>query len=254
MEYGFQTARFEYQYKEDRTENILLWENHCHARFEMIAVLEGDVSIMPEGRNYRLTANQTAIIPPLVYHTVEANKKCFYRRVTVLFDISAIPAPLRDKFADKAMSPIIIPSHDVEELKNICCSENYEFYSPLADSIMTRTLYEYIKSGHESLVTPIDETLKNLLDYIDNNLCNKITLDDLSSHAARSKSSVCHMFSEKMKIPPKQYIIKKRLALANRLIKDGIPPTEAAMRIGYDNYSDFYRLYKKLYQETPRST
>ena len=251
MECGFHSDKFEYQYKEDRTENTLLWENHCHAQFEMIAVLEGDVSIMLEGRNYRLTANQTAIIPPLVYHTVEANKKCFYRRVTVLFDISSIPDLLREKFTDKEQSPTILPSYDVEELKNICCSGNHAFYAPLADSIMTRTLYEYIKNGHISLITPIDETLKKALDYIDKNLCNKITLDALASYVARSKSSVCHMFSEKMKIPPKQYIIKKRMALANRLIKDGIPPCEAAIRVGYDNYSDFYRLYKKIYRSTP---
>jgi len=254
MERGFHTDKFEYQYKEDQTENTLIWENHCHAQFEMIAVLEGDVSIMLEGRNYRLTANQTAILPPLVYHTLEANKKCLYRRVTVLFDTSSIPDLLQEKFTAKEQGHIIFPSYDIEELKNICCSGDYDFYAPLADSIMTRTLYEYIKIGHISLVTPIDETLKKVLDYIDKNLCNKITLDDLAGYVARSKSSVCHLFTEKMKIPPKQYIIKKRLALANRLIKDGIPPTEAAIRVGYDNYSDFYRLYKKIYQSTPRST
>ena len=32
------TDKFQLEYKEDLIENTLLWENHCHAHFEMIAV------------------------------------------------------------------------------------------------------------------------------------------------------------------------------------------------------------------------
>ncbi len=51
-------------------DNPVLWDSHCHAQFEMIAVLEGDISIMLEGRSYRLTEKQTVIIPQLLYHTM----------------------------------------------------------------------------------------------------------------------------------------------------------------------------------------
>jgi methylphosphotriester-DNA--protein-cysteine methyltransferase len=64
-------------------------------------------------------------------------------------------------------------------------------------------------------------------------------------------SSVCHLFCEQMKISPKQYILQKKLALAGKLIHDGVPPTIAAIRIGYDNYSDFYRMYVKHFKKMP---
>ena len=73
----------------------------------------------------------------------------------------------------------------------------------------------------------------------------KILLDDLARHTARSKSSFCHLFEEKMKISPKQYILQKKLALAGKLIDEGVPRTAAAMQVGYENYSNFYRLCKK---------
>ena len=96
-----------------------------------------------------------------------------------------------------------------------------------------------------------DSFLQSAIEYIDEHLCEKIYLDDLAKHTFRSKSSFCHLFESKMKITPKQYILQKKLALANKMIKEGIPATEVAKQIGYENYSNFYRAYKKQYQKGP---
>ena len=48
-----------------------------------------------------------------------------------------------------------------------------------------------------------------------------------------------------MNISPKQYILQKKLALANKLMDEGVPRTVVAMQVGYENYSNFYRLYRK---------
>ena len=99
------------------------------------------------------------------------------------------------------------------------------------------------ESLHESAV--LNDALQSVLDHIDAHLCEKITLDDIAAATAHSKSSISHIFVEKMRITPKQYILQKKLALARKLINSGTPPTLAAVRIGYDNYSDFYRIYRK---------
>ena len=65
MKRCFQTKQFEFTYSENQVESHTLWDNHCHARFELIGVLEGDIGIMLEGRHHRLTKNQLIIIPPL---------------------------------------------------------------------------------------------------------------------------------------------------------------------------------------------
>ncbi len=56
-----------------------------------------------------------------------------------------------------------------------------------------------------------------------------------------------------MKISPKQYILQKKPAYAAQLIRQGMPSTPAAMRVGYENYSNFYRMYRKHLQNTPSS-
>ena len=67
----------------------------------------------------------------------------------------------------------------------------------------------------------------------------------------RSENSRNRVFEEKMNISPKQYILQKKLALASKLISEGTPPTIVAMRLGYENYSNFYRLYLKYFGKNP---
>ena len=251
MNYKFDTDRFSFEYLESEIENTVLWENHCHSRYEIIAVSEGYISIMIEGRSYNVTADQAVIIPPLAYHTVTANKKGIYKRITVLFDRSAIPDILQKLFEKDHLAIPVFYSYQLNDLKRVCRSERGELYMPLAESLMIQMLYEYIDSEAANTATDIGEPLNQVISYIDKHLREKIKLDDIAVHTARSKSSICHLFREQMKISPKQYILQKKLALAKKLIRDGTPPTIAAMQIGYDNYSDFYRMYIKHIQKTP---
>ena len=251
MENGFETAHFHFEYTESDIATSVLWERHCHARFEMIGVLEGDISIMLEGKNYRLTKHQTAIIPPLCYHTITANKNGRYHRLTALFDASAIPEALRTHFLDRSEISIFFATH-IEDIKNICCEADVGFYAPLAESLMVQCFYEKIAAAQNSMVTETDEFLQQAIAYIDAHLHEKILLEDIARCTSRSKSSFSHLFEEKMNISPKQYILHKKLALANKMIRDGTPPTDAAMRLGYENYSNFYRMYYKQYGVSPK--
>ena len=251
MENSFHTDGYEFEYIESNIDTTLLWESHCHARFEMIAVLEGDISIMLEGKSYRLTEGQSVIIPPLAYHTITANKRGFYRRVTALFDLEVIPAVLQSRFLQNGKDIAIFSSPQIEELKIICKKEDPSLYAPLAQSLMIKLFYDNLRARESNNVTEADEFLQKTVMYIDQHLDEKILLEDLARHTSRSKSSFCHLFEEKMNISPKQYILQKKLALANKLIVDGTPPTVAAIRVGYDNYSNFYRMYHKHFGSSP---
>ena len=208
---------------------------------------------MLEGNEYRLTEQQTTVIPPLCYHTLTANKRGRYRRVTVLFDASAIPEELRPQIKDPNDLSVFFSSR-ADELRGICQKGNDTFYRALADALMIQVLYEYVEAKQSKTEPRSDLFLQEVISYIDRHLCEKISLDDLARTTSRSKSSFCHLFEEKMKISPKQYILQKKLALANKLIREGTPPTIAAIRVGYENYSNFYRVYRKHFEKNPMQT
>lgn len=50
-----------------------------------------------------------------------------------------------------------------------------------------------------------------------------------------------------MNISVKQYILQKKLTYAARLMQDGMTAAGAAKAVGYENYADFYRMYRKFF-------
>ena len=251
MTYDIKTNDFELEYIESIIQNSVLWENHCHAQYELIAVLEGDISIIIEGKSYLLTEGRNIIVPPLCYHSIRVNESRIYRRITVLFDLSAVPEALRSEFVKKGSDVLIFSSPTVEKLGDICQRKKPLFYAPLAESLMVQLFYDTLMESESNSGSETDEFLQRVVFYIDEHLHEKILLDDLARYTSRSKSSFCHLFEKKLNVSPKQYILQKKLALASKLIADGTPPTVAAMQIGYENYSNFYRLYLKQFGISP---
>ena len=237
-------SKIDVEYTESKISYPILWESHCHSQYEMIAVESGDITVMLEGQNYRLKENQIIIVPPLLYHSVTSNEKGIYRRITALFGTDVIPKALQNSFA-KAGKHTSVSPFLMEKLKEVCQKDDKDYYAPLLHSLITEILYDTLQSPSVPVKIEADEFLQKALRYIDEHLHEKILLDDLAKVTSRSKSSFCHLFEEKMKISPKQYILQKKLALASKLVAEGVPRTIAADSVGYENYSNFYRLYRK---------
>jgi len=250
MKKEYVTENFRFEYTESNIDESVLWESHCHAEFEMIAVVEGDISIMIEGESHRLTENQRVIIPPLTYHTITSNKKGIYRRITTLFGLRSVPEDIRQAFSDSTARVAITFSVQNENLRNIC-EQNNGIYAPLAEALMIQIFYDSLQLKRETQKNEADEFIRKAVEYIDGHLDEKIRLEDIARSLSCSKSSFCHLFESKMKITPKQYILQKKFAFADMLINDGCSPSVAAMKIGYENYSDFYRVYLKIFGKSP---
>lgn len=240
-------------YKKDEIANGVLWDNHCHAQFELIAVLTGDVCITLEGEEIRLADGEAILISPLCYHTITAHKKCTYRRLTVIFDEKALPHALRTPLSENRSRPFHIDAKQTDRLRTLC-EEDGTFYAPLAHALMIQILYTSLTDATPTHASVADPVLHKALLYIEEHLCEKLSLDEIAAGLLCSKSFLCHRFQEKMKISPKQYILQKRMALAAKLIREGAPPTEVALRVGYENYSNFYRMYQKHLHAAPSDT
>lgn len=66
-----------------------------------------------------------------------------------------------------------------------------------------------------------------------------------------SPSSLSHIFKEEMNIPLHKFIMKKRLINAYHKIQSGEKATVAAAESGFNDYSGFYKQYKKMFNVTP---
>ena len=238
------TEKFYIQYKDDIIGNSLIWESHCHDQFEMIIVLDGRISVTLEGRAFSLGQNEMIVVPPLCYHAISANKNGRYKRITILFDIDSIPPSLASSLTENNAYARVLEERMTYKLQDIFSKPDPYFYAPLAEGLTLELLYEPRKASKKDGFAA-DSNLQKMIIYIDEHINEKITLEDIAAHASLSVSSVCHIFTDKMKISPRKYILQKKIALATRLIRSGVPATTAAVQVGYEDYSGFYKTYKK---------
>lgn len=93
--------------------------------------------------------------------------------------------------------------------------------------------------------------VNDIIDYINRHHTEEITLDTLAQRFHFSKYYIAHLFKDYVGVSPYDYLIMRRLYNCNNLIRANHTVKEACFKVGFNNYSNFYRLYKKHFKITP---
>lgn len=99
-----------------------------------------------------------------------------------------------------------------------------------------------------------NEKLSVVMEYIDNHLTEINTITDIAGGMYISESTIRKMFLEYANIPVMRYVRNKRILLGRTLILNGVKPQKACEQCGFQNYSTFFRVYKKHCGESPSDT
>ncbi|MBI6872179.1 AraC family transcriptional regulator [Clostridium aciditolerans] len=97
-----------------------------------------------------------------------------------------------------------------------------------------------------------DENIDAILNYINTNLNSDLSLDKLSDKFYMSKYYLMHKFKKYTGYTIYNYIMQKRIIMANNLIKGGKPITEACFECGFGDYSSFLKAFKKIFGASPK--
>ena len=76
-------------------------------------------------------------------------------------------------------------------------------------------------------------------------------MEELAHTFHMSKSSLNKLFQKELNTTCHQYILKKRLALSIKLIRDNVPLKNVATQVGFKDYSTFFRAFKKIVPDFP---
>ena len=121
----------------------------------------------------------------------------------------------------------------------------------LCDLILTinRIIYD-----NENMQTGGDELslFQSILSYIESNLEDPLSLDDIAGKFYVSKYYVAHLFKDTLGISLHQYVIKKRLAECRSAIVGGESISKTYEKFGFGDYSSFFKAFKKEYGMSPK--
>jgi AraC-like DNA-binding protein/quercetin dioxygenase-like cupin family protein len=98
------------------------------------------------------------------------------------------------------------------------------------------------------------ESTKKVIEYIEKNYSNEISIDDLAQIANLSKYHFIRTFSLIIGVSPIKYINLIRVNEAANLLQSGHSNiTEVANKCGFDNVSYFIKTFKSYKRETPNN-
>ncbi len=93
---------------------------------------------------------------------------------------------------------------------------------------------------------------KELLSYIQQNYCFRISLHDLAGHFHMSEKYISRYFREHFQLTLSQYITYLRLSHAKHLLETtSLSITETALQSGFPNVSYFIRTFKNTFHVPP---
>ena len=122
----------------------------------------------------------------------------------------------------------------------------------LLKSVLVLLLSEITEKSNTHISENSQNTfVTNAVQYINSNIQRKITIDEIARECMISPSALSHIFKKEMNISLHKFIVKKRLVNAYHKIMSGEAATVAAIECGFNDYSGFYKQYKKMFGTSP---
>jgi AraC family transcriptional regulator of arabinose operon len=105
---------------------------------------------------------------------------------------------------------------------------------------------------HNVAVLATSNRFAHTLQYIKEHIAEKISVAELSMQAYMSKPNFFRAFKQEFGLSPIDYIIKERMRLAKRCLKNpGLSITDICFRAGFSNLAYFTRMFRQLEGMTP---
>ncbi len=135
------------------------------------------------------------------------------------------------------------------DLKDRLCRELRDRkpnYSDMADLIVGEIVIDLLRRSNITADQQPASCIGYVTKFIDENFYNDVDIKKLAMIQGYSYEHFRHMFKAHCGVSPKQYLIRKRLETAERmLVTTDIPVSDVALQSGFDNLSMFSFIFKK---------
>lgn len=239
---------------------------HYHDFHKIIVFISGKVTYHIEGKAYHLKPRDILLVSQGAIHKPEIDPSVPYERYIfwIRDDLSCQELnTCFQKANDRSFNLVRADSALQERLKDLLPEIEQTLQNKyFGDTVLRNALFTqfmiYINriflrtsSSPDKKTYSSDTQVEQLLKYINRNLSENLSIDQLAERFFLSKYHMMRKFKNETGYTIHNYITSKRLLMARSLISQGIPVMKAALASGFRDYTTFVRAYKKQFGKAP---
>lgn len=243
---------------------------HIHNDYyEFYLFLQSKGFFYNDGAKYPLRPGDFIIIPPDKIHRAYTTDHSPYERVILhlsrktLIEISSPITNLHNDiqscsgrmyhFENKGLKSYIDLAG---ELMKTSFADSPAFGQDLLQrsylSILLIQMIRMIRESSNEVFSSPPSMIRDVYAYIDQHLSEDISIQSIANAMNISRSYLCHQFREYFNTSLWNYVLSKRLILAQKLLLSGSSVTEACYDSGFRDYAHFIKSFTKTFGVPPK--
>jgi AraC-like DNA-binding protein len=233
---------------------------HWHEHIELHYVLQGRGTIYCNQKPLEVEEGSLVIINSNELHEGISHSK-FFEALVIIFDMNSFSKEIA--FCNVIFQSLVFTDANIKALLASIYQEEIDksFGYKVAMrgkiyELITYLLRHYVVeslSNKENIKRTQNLTrLNTVLRFIQNNYADSISIAELAELIHLSEYRFCHLFKDSMGMSPLNYINEVRLKTAYYLLEQKeMTITEIALAVGFQDYNNFGRLFRKYYGYAP---
>ncbi len=229
------------------------FEFHYHEFHKVIFFFSGCAEYIIEGKQYTLAPGDILIVKQGDIHKPQISPNQLYSRA-VLWVGSHFLGDLNYCFEKSILLRSGNNSAITEVLKTLLAEKDELGAKAMKESLfmqMMILLNRAVMNRELSSQYCIDSHIEEIIGYINDHLFDDLTIDLLAEKFFISRYYLMHKFKASTGKTIHSYIQTKRLLNSALLIANGVSPKQACFDSGYNDYSVFFKAFKKEFGVSP---
>lgn len=227
--------------------------NHFHEHYVIGFVEDGKRRLSCRNREYIIEKGSVILFNPGDNHAcVQSDEGTFdYRGLNIS---RKIMLDLAEEVTGKRELPGFSPNviHDEEAacrlrlLHEMVMKGTGEFQKEETLLFLLSYLIQNYSNPFESCILECRQEIEKACKYMTAHFTEHIYLDQICRHAGLSKSTLLRAFTKEKGVTPYRYLETIRIHEAKKLLAEGVPPAEAAVRTGFSDQSHFTNYFSQF--------
>jgi AraC-like DNA-binding protein len=241
----------------DPTTDDFSFKSHSHNMVEVYYFLRGNARFVVEGNVFTLERGNILVMASGQTHHLLLEPSVAYERMALLIDTAIVP-PEYEYLSEQIYEGANL--FTLEKKEQIWFEESFLMITKSSEDMQKNLISSFASMIFGLLSTKLarttqpridDDIIKKTINYINKNLSGELSLEIISNALFCSKVTLNRKFREIMGCTVWEYVIRRRIYSARQLLFLGGNITDVYQKSGFNDYSSFFRAYKKVVGLSP---